>query len=68
MIPAVIAYNGGQSRLACVIRNLSETGAKLEVASVNGIPMSFDLLTPGHRAQQCRVAWRSLRELGIEFQ
>lgn len=68
MIPAVIAYNGGQTRLGCIIRNLSESGAKLEVASVTGIPMSFDLLAPGHRPHHCRVAWRALKELGVEFQ
>lgn len=66
-IPAVIVFNAGQSRMECVIRNLSDTGAKLEVSSVKAIPQTFDLMVPRHRPQSCRVAWRSIRELGIEF-
>jgi hypothetical protein len=68
MIVATIVYGGGQTRLDCVIRNLSESGAKLEVPTVKGIPQSFDLLVPRHYPHHCRVVWRSLKELGVEFQ
>ncbi|MEO7224007.1 MAG: PilZ domain-containing protein [Devosia sp.] len=67
MIVATIVYDNGRSRLDCVIRNLSDGGAKLEFATVRGIPQSFDLLVPGHRAHHCRVAWRALKELGVQF-
>ena len=67
MIVATIVYDGGRMRLDCVIRNLSDGGAKLEFATVRGIPQSFDLLVPGHRPQHCRVAWRALKELGVQF-
>ncbi len=67
MIIATIVYNGGFSRQDCVIRNLSDTGAKLEVPTVKAIPQQFDLMVSGHRPQHCRVAWRSLRELGVQF-
>jgi hypothetical protein len=67
MIVATIVYNAGQSRMDCIIRNLSDTGAKLEVPSVKSIPQTFDLMVPRHRPQSCRVAWRSIRELGVEF-
>jgi len=67
MIVATIVFDGGNSRMDCVIRNLSEGGAKLEVASARSVPGSFDLMVPGHRTQHCRVAWRALRELGIQF-
>jgi hypothetical protein len=50
-----------------VVKNVSETGAKLEVASVAGIPNSFDLLVPGHHPQPCRVVWRALREMGVQY-
>jgi hypothetical protein len=68
MIPAIIAFDGGRSRIDCVIRNLSDGGAKLEVATVKGIPQSFDLLVPQHAPQACRVVWRALKELGVQFQ
>jgi hypothetical protein len=67
MIEAEIAFDGGRTRIGCIIRNLSEGGAKLEVAAVKAIPNSFDLLAPGHRPQACRVVWRALKELGVEF-
>jgi hypothetical protein len=67
MIVATIVYEGGRTRLDCVIRNLSDGGAKLEFATVRGIPPSFDLLVPGHRPHHCRVAWRALKELGVQF-
>jgi hypothetical protein len=66
-IEARIAYGGGRSVCPCVVKNVSETGAKLEVASVAGIPNSFDLLVPGHHPQPCRVVWRALREMGVQY-
>lgn len=67
MIVASIVFAGGNGRMDCVIRNLSEGGAKIEVSSARAVPQSFDLMVPGHRAQACRVAWRALRELGVQF-
>lgn len=67
MIAATIAYDGGRKRADCIIRNLSDGGAKLEVASVRSIPDQFELLVPKHRPQQCRVAWRALKEMGVQF-
>jgi hypothetical protein len=69
LIPALIVHRGGQARTECIIRNLSDTGAKLELrGSVAAIPNSFDLLTPGHRPHPCRVVWRTLKELGVQFE
>jgi hypothetical protein len=67
MIEARIAFDGGRSKVDCLIRNLSDGGAKLEVASVKAIPNSFDLIAPGHRPHACRVVWRALKEMGVEF-
>jgi hypothetical protein len=67
MIIATIVFDGGRTRLDCVIRNLSDGGAKLEVATVRGIPQTFDLLVPGKRPHPSKVIWRSLKELGVQF-
>jgi hypothetical protein len=66
-IAASIVFDGGRRRVDCVIRNLSDGGAKLEVAVVRGIPDHFELLVPKHRPQSCRVAWRALKEVGVQF-
>jgi len=57
----------GRTELPCIIRNTSDTGAKLEVAKVGSIPDIFLLHAPGHQPQKCRVAWRALKEMGVEF-
>ena len=67
MIPAQIVFDSGRRRVDCIIRNLSEGGAKLEVATVLGLPPTFDLIAKGHRPHACRVAWRALREMGVQF-
>ena len=67
MIEATIVFDGGRTRMPCIIRNLSETGAKLEVASVAKIPRTFDLVVDKVRPQSCVVVWRSVKELGIQF-
>ena len=67
VIAASIVFDGGRTRMECVIRNLSDGGAKLEVAAVRGIPDRFELLVPKHRPQRCQVAWRALKEMGVQF-
>ncbi|HEV7344428.1 MAG TPA: PilZ domain-containing protein [Devosia sp.] len=64
-IEATVSF--GNSRVACIIRNVSDTGAKLEMAKVGSVPDVFILHAPGHRPQTCRVVWRALKELGVEY-
>ena len=62
-----IVFNGGRSTIDCTVRNLSRDGAKLQVASVIGIPDSFDLVLPNTTRQPCKIAWRKVKEVGVEF-
>jgi len=62
-----IVFNGGRSTIDCTVRNLSRDGAKLQFASVIGIPDSFDLVLPNTTKQPCKVAWRKVKEVGVEF-
>lgn len=52
----------------CAVRNLSETGACIEVSSPLGIPNAFDLVIE-HDAltRPCRVAWKTTKRLGVAF-
>lgn len=62
-----IAFNhaGG---ISCTVRNMSETGACLEVASPIGIPDDFTLQIPSDRVQRpCHVAWRGKTLIGVAF-
>jgi hypothetical protein len=61
-----IEFNGGV--IDCTVRNISETGAALEVATPLGVPDTFWLLIPGdHARRHCRVAWRRDRRIGVAF-
>jgi hypothetical protein len=45
-------------KLECAVRNLSATGALLQVSSTYGIPAHFDLLI-GNERRSCHVVWRT---------
>jgi len=66
-IEAQVVFGAGQKRVDCIIRNISDGGAKLEVARVSVLPNTFDLVIGDKAIQPCRVAWRALREVGVEF-
>ena len=56
----------GGSAIDCTIRNLSDTGAALDVTSPVGIPTDFTLVAEGIR-RPCRVVWRKEKRIGITF-
>ena len=52
----------------CIVRNMSQSGAALEVESHIGIPAEFTLLVKPERVKRkCRVAWRSGTRIGVQF-
>jgi PilZ domain-containing protein len=58
----------GASRIDCSVRNLSQSGAMLEVVSPLGIPEEFVLVIANDHVQQpCHVVWRTTTRLGVEF-
>jgi hypothetical protein len=59
---------GFAAAIDCVVRNLSATGACLEVESPVGIPDDFTLLMKSELIKRnCHVAWRSTHRIGIHF-
>jgi hypothetical protein len=63
---ASIEFSG--STIDCVVRNISETGAAIEVASPVGIPAEFNLVMPGNIAKRsCRVVWVKDKRIGVAF-
>jgi hypothetical protein len=58
----------GLSAIDCVVRNVSETGAALEVESPIGIPDQFDLFVTKDRSRRsAHVVWRKERRIGVKF-
>jgi hypothetical protein len=58
----------GSWGVPCTIRNLSETGACLEVQTTYGIPAAFELVMPHDRRKTCKVIWLDGSKLGVQFQ
>ena len=62
-----IGFNRAGS-IDCRVRNLSQAGACLEVASQVGIPDDFVLVVRNDQLKQpCHVVWRDANRMGVEF-
>jgi PilZ domain len=59
-----IEFNGGA--INCMVRNLSTSGAALDVTSPIGIPEHFTLIADGSHLP-CRVVWRKEKRIGVAF-
>jgi len=54
--------------ILCTIRDLSATGAALEISNPDEIPSEFNLLVPGDRLNlPCRVVRRREFRIGVAF-
>jgi hypothetical protein len=62
----MIEFPGGA--FSCMVRNLSDGGAALDIPSSAGIPDEFSLHLPieGMRFH-CRSVWRNERRIGVTF-
>jgi PilZ domain len=65
---ARILFNEHRSVIDCTVRNLSPTGACLNVASALGIPEHFDVMFDADQSvRPCRMVWHKEKQLGVEF-
>ena len=62
--PATIAFGG--TAVACTVRDVSATGAGLDLASRPRLPKTFTLMAAGS-ALPCRAIWRRGKQVGIAF-
>ena len=63
---ATIGFGGGA--IDCTVRDLSMTGASLQVSSQIGIPGKFTLAVPGDGLHlPCHVVWRRGYRMGVAF-
>jgi hypothetical protein len=58
----------GGEEFECTIRNVSETGAALEVMTPLYIPDRFTLVVQSEQSKRaCRVIWRKQKRIGVTF-
>ena len=61
-----IQFGGGA--IDCSVRNVSETGAALEVVTPLFIPDHFTLFVPSDQVKRpCHIVWRKEKRIGIAF-
>jgi hypothetical protein len=65
---AKIILNNRSSLFDCTVRDLTNVGACLVVASSVGIPHAFALSFDCARSsRRCRVRWRDQNKIGVSF-
>ncbi|MEI2387788.1 PilZ domain-containing protein [Breoghania sp. JC706] len=63
-----IVYGRSALLIDCLIRDLSEEGARLKVANARDVPDNIRLFNSGDNTLiDAEVVWRSPREVGIRF-
>jgi hypothetical protein len=61
-----VDFAGGA--IDCTVRNLSLTGAAIEIADQQGIPDKFTLVVPSDSLRlRCHVVWRKSYRMGVQF-
>jgi hypothetical protein len=59
---------GSASTIDCVVRNVTNSGARIQIANTIELPKSLGLtFDGGYTVRACRVAWRSMIETGVQF-
>lgn len=57
------------STFDCGVRNLSDSGACLEMGSTVGVPEVFKLRFDSARTYRtCRAIWRTMNKIGVSFE
>ena len=67
--PGWITLEGGFAARACVVRDLSSSGAKLTIEDSNTLPAKLRLAfsRDARTGRPCEVVWRRGQTVGIKF-
>jgi len=58
----------GHSTVSCIVRDLSNYGACLQLTSTADLPAEFELsFDTGSKLRKCRIAWQTLTNAGVSF-
>jgi hypothetical protein len=58
----------GEMSVSCVIRNMTDEGAALDVVLHRDLPNQFTLIIlPKQKIYSCNVVWRKDRRIGVSF-
>lgn len=65
---ATLTFNKGYGAFECVVKNLSENGARLAFGDVAAVPSQFDIRIGGETGlRRALVQWRSGSSIGVRI-
>jgi len=66
---AWIEFDDDTPPLSCTVVDISEGGARIEVASPQRLPEEFSLIITedAGNVRRCRIIWRADNEIGISY-
>ncbi len=63
-----VSPDGRTTVFDCVVRNMSETGARIKVQAQHAVPSNIIFMLKGSSIQaQAQVIWRRDKEIGLAF-
>ncbi|MCJ2036056.1 PilZ domain-containing protein [Methylobacterium sp. J-068] len=63
-----ILFNKGASSMDCLVRDLSASGARLDLTETSTLPESFELYIPQKdRTYRAALCWRRADGIGVNF-
>jgi hypothetical protein len=62
-----LAFSGGGG-VDCTVRNISQNGARLDIADPVGLPEAFTLVIETDQfLRRCHAVWSRERQIGVAF-
>jgi PilZ domain len=62
-----LAFAGGGG-VDCTVRNISSSGARLDIANPIGVPQTFTLVIEADQfMRRCHAAWSNDKRVGVAF-
>jgi hypothetical protein len=59
---------GSASVLDCLVHNLTNRGATIDIAYAADLPENLSMTFDGGRTiRQCRLVWRKYNQIGVQF-
>jgi hypothetical protein len=68
-VASIARLEDGRRIADCMIRDLSDSGARLALREAAELPPEFALLLSksGNVLRRCRLAWKKANEIGVSF-
>lgn len=65
---ASICIDGGDAMVACTVRDIHSSGARISIMDLTGIPDSFLLIVRSENlVARAKIAWKKTGEIGVRF-